>query len=161
MSKTIEQWFEEYGESHQNPTNKRIHFVCVPTIFFSLIGLFSYVSISSLTDNLNSGYAFFISLASVIIILILVFYIRLSLSIAIGMLIVSLISLLFNYLIYTSGIIPLWLFSSIIFVLAWFGQFYGHKVEGKKPSFFTDVQFLLIGPAWILSFVYKKTGLKL
>ena len=55
-----------------------------------------------------------------------------------------------------SGIIPLWLFSVIIFVLAWVGQFYGHKIEGKKPSFLKDLQFLMIGPAWLMSFIYKK-----
>jgi uncharacterized membrane protein YGL010W len=56
--------------------------------------------------------------------------------------------------------IPLWLFCVIVFVTAWIGQFYGHKVEGKKPSFFKDLQFLLIGPAWLMSFVYKKMGIK-
>lgn len=36
-----------------------------------------------------------------------------------------------------------------LFILAWIGQFYGHHVEGKKPSFFQDLQFLLIGPLWV------------
>jgi uncharacterized membrane protein YGL010W len=54
---------------------------------------------------------------------------------------------------------PLWAISLIIFVLAWFGQFYGHKVEGKKPSFFKDLQFLLIGPAWLMHFIYKRLGI--
>ncbi|MCH8169679.1 MAG: DUF962 domain-containing protein [Bacteroidetes bacterium] len=161
MSKTIDQWFSEYAESHQNKTNKRIHFICVPTIFFSIIGLLSLVPVTSLTRDINSDYSFFINLASLVIILIFIFYIRLSFSIAIGMLLVSIISLWLNFLIYSSGIIPLWLFSVIIFVLAWIGQFYGHNVEGKKPSFFKDLQFLLIGPAWILSFVYKRLGIKL
>ena len=55
---------------------------------------------------------------------------------------------------------PLWKTSIIIFVFAWIGQFIGHKIEGKKPSFFKDIQFLLIGPLWLLSFVYKKLGIK-
>ena len=55
---------------------------------------------------------------------------------------------------------PLWIFSVIIFVIAWIGQFIGHKIEGKKPSFIEDLQFLLIGPAWLLSFIYKKIGIK-
>ena len=156
MSKSIDQWFSEYAESHQNKTNKRIHFICVPTIFFSIIGLLSLVPVTSLTRDINSDYIFFINLASPVIILIFIFYIRLSLSIAIGMLLVSIISLWLNFLIYSSGIIPLWLFSVIIFVLALIGQFYGHNLEGKKPSFFKDLQFLLIGPAWILSFAYKR-----
>lgn len=36
-----------------------------------------------------------------------------------------------------------------IFILAWIGQFIGHKIEGKRPSFFKDIQFLLIGPLWV------------
>ena len=54
---------------------------------------------------------------------------------------------------------PLWQFALIVFVVAWIGQFWGHKVEGKKPSFFKDVQFLLIGPAWLMHFIYRKMGL--
>jgi uncharacterized membrane protein YGL010W len=55
--------------------------------------------------------------------------------------------------------IPLWQLSLIIFVVAWIFQFYGHKIEGKKPSFLKDLQFLLIGPAWLMHFIYKKLGL--
>jgi uncharacterized membrane protein YGL010W len=56
--------------------------------------------------------------------------------------------------------LPLWITSIIIFALAWVGQFYGHAVEGKKPSFLKDVQFLMIGPAWVLAFLYRKLGIK-
>ena len=55
---------------------------------------------------------------------------------------------------------PLWQVALVLFVLAWIGQFIGHKVEGKKPSFFKDLQFLLIGPAWLMSFVYRAAGLR-
>ena len=54
---------------------------------------------------------------------------------------------------------PLWAVSIGIFVLARMGQFYGHKLEGAKPSFFKDLQFLMIGPAWVISFLYKKFGI--
>ena len=54
---------------------------------------------------------------------------------------------------------PLWVISLIIFFVAWVGQFYGHKVEGKKPSFLKDIQFLLIGPAWLMHFIYKRLGI--
>ena len=48
-----------------------------------------------------------------------------------------------------------------IFIFSWAGQFIGHKIEGKKPSFLKDIQFLLIGPAWLLSFIYKKINISL
>ena len=41
-------------------------------------------------------------------------------------------------------------FYFVVFVVTWIGQFVGHKIEGKKPSFFEDLQFLLIGPAWVV-----------
>ena len=55
----------------------------------------------------------------------------------------------------------IWKLSMLIFIFACIGQFIGHKIEGQKPSFFEDIQFLLIGPAWLLSFIYKKLGVPL
>ena len=56
--------------------------------------------------------------------------------------------------------VHLFIFLSI-FIIAWIGQFIGHKIEGKKPAFFKDLQFLLIGPLWLLSFIYKKLNIKI
>ena len=55
---------------------------------------------------------------------------------------------------------PLWSIALTIFVGAWIGQFIGHKLEGKKPSFFNDLQFLMIGPAWLMGFIYRKLNIK-
>ena len=46
-----------------------------------------------------------------------------------------------------------------LFVIAWVGQFYGHKIEGKKPSFFDDLQFLLIGPLWVAEPWLRRQGI--
>lgn len=45
------------------------------------------------------------------------------------------------------------------FVLLWIAQFVGHKIEGKRPSFLADLQFLLIGPAWVLASLYRRLRL--
>ncbi|HWG31443.1 MAG TPA: Mpo1-like protein, partial [Steroidobacteraceae bacterium] len=55
---------------------------------------------------------------------------------------------------------PLWITSLTVFVVAWIGQFVGHALEGKRPSFFKDVQFLLIGPLWLLASAYRRLGLR-
>ncbi|MEJ1960555.1 MAG: Mpo1-like protein [Gammaproteobacteria bacterium] len=49
--------------------------------------------------------------------------------------------------------------SLAIFVTAWIGQFIGHALEGKQPSFFKDVQFLLIGPLWLVAALYRRLGI--
>ncbi len=139
--KTIEQWFSEYGESHQNLTNKRIHWVCVPAILFSIVGLLWAI------DPLYAGLAIAISL---------LFYFSLSVPLSLAMIIVFCLSAaiaksLGEYLLPTS---------TSIFVTAWIFQFIGHRSEGKKPSFFKDIQFLLIGPLWCLGFLFQKLNLR-
>ncbi len=153
--KSVDQWLDEYGQSHQNPTNKTIHWICVPLITFSLLGMLWDIPF----PLLFSGFPY-LNLATIFMLIALLFYIRLSLVLSLGMAILS-VAMVFGLLqIQALGILPLWQISLLIFVLAWIGQFIGHKVEGKKPSFFKDVQFLLIGPIWLLSFVFKKINLK-
>jgi uncharacterized membrane protein YGL010W len=97
--------------------------------------------------------------AAVVLALALIYYITLSIPLTIGMFLFALACLFFINQLVLLNIAPLWLVSLGIFVAAWIGQFYGHKVEGKKPSFFKDVQFLMIGPAWLMHFIYKKIGI--
>ena len=151
----IDQLLSEYGESHQNVTNKTIHWICVPLIFFSIVGLIASIP-SGLVQDLFGSY---FNWATVAMILVLVYYVSLSPSLSVGMALFTFACLYLTKTIALSGIAPLWLVCILIFVLAWIGQFYGHKVEGKKPSFFKDLQFLLIGPAWLMHFIYKKLGI--
>ena len=152
----IDQLLSEYGESHQNATNKAIHWICVPLIFFSIMALIAAIP-NDLLINISGSPM--LNWASVVLLLIMIYYVSLSVSLSIGMLIFSLICLAAIRVLISAFATPLWLIALVIFVLAWVGQFYGHKVEGKKPSFFKDLQFLLIGPAWLMHFIYKKIGI--
>ena len=95
----------------------------------------------------------------VVLALITIYYISLSKTLWIGLLLFALLCLWLCQMIEQADFIQPWLLYLVIFVVAWIGQFYGHKVEGKKPSFFKDIQFLMIGPAWLMSFIYKKLGI--
>ena len=149
--RNIHDWLDAYGESHQNLTNKKIHWICVPLIMITLLGLLSLIEFKDYNINLS---VFLIVLA-------IIFYIRLSISITLGMSLLSALCIqLINFLENNYNSFELLIFYIIIFVLAWIGQFIGHKIEGKKPSFFEDIQFLLIGPAWLLSFIYQKIGIR-
>ncbi|MEP7233239.1 MAG: Mpo1-like protein [Ginsengibacter sp.] len=153
--RTVNQWLDEYGESHRNETNKLIHWFCVPSIFFSITGLLYSIKFPfQLTENLR------LNVAMIVLLLAVIYYFTLSVSLGFGMLLFGVFCLAICYLIETYLPLSLWLFCLIVFIAAWIGQFYGHKVEGKKPSFFKDLQFLLIGPMWLMSFIYKKVGVK-
>ena len=130
LMRNLQQWLDEYSESHRNMTNKRIHWLCVPAILFSLVGMSWHLS-TVMTIALIG--------------LTLLFYARLSLPLLMAMSILMLIMVLMvSWLPVGAG------FFVGLFVVAWIGQFYGHKVEGKKPSFFKDLQFLLVGPVWCM-----------
>ena len=152
--RTVDQWLQEYGESHQNETNKSIHWICVPAIFLSITGLLYSIKLPWHWDALQ------LNVAMIVVLLVTIYYLRLSTALGVGMLLFGVACLLLCYLIEIYIPLSLWLVCLIIFALAWVGQFYGHHVEGKKPSFLKDVQFLLIGPMWLMSFVYKKMGIR-
>ena len=143
--KSMQTWLDEYGDSHQNPVNKKIHWFCVPLIMLSLLGLLWPIKLPLLIVSK------YFNCATLLIALVSIYYFRLSLSMGIGMLFISLIMLYSIFYINQIGI-SIYI---MIFILSWVGQFIGHKIEGKKPSFFQDLQFLLIGPLWILSQLYK------
>lgn len=152
--------FDEYALSHQHPSNKLIHWVCVPLIIFSLIGLVWSIPFPHL--EFLGRYNGFVNWASFLIAFSGYYYYRLSPVLSYMMILLVFILAL--------GIVQLekweiaggpavWLVCAVIFMLSWAGQFIGHKIEGRKPSFLQDVKFLLIGPIWLLHFICKKTGL--
>jgi uncharacterized membrane protein YGL010W len=139
MMKTLAAWLDEYSESHQNPTNKKIHWLCVPVISFTVLAL---------AYSLHYGVALAAIAASIW------FYAQLSKSLAVGMLAMTVVMLAI------AAVLPNLVWWAVgLFVVAWIGQFIGHHIEGKKPSFFKDLQFLLIGPAWCMDALYKKVGI--
>lgn len=155
--KSIQQWLSEYGESHQNPTNKLIHWICVPTIYFTIIGL-----LYSIPSTLGYIGPIQINIGSIVAVLVFMYYCLLSVKVALGMLIFTVLCLFTSEWIFqiSGGSGGLAITCLILFVIAWIFQFYGHNVEGKKPSFLKDLQYLMIGPAWVITFILNKLGVQ-
>lgn len=134
----IESYLREYQESHQNPLNVKIHNICVPLIMWSL-----FVFLTAFTFKIAE-----ISIPfSTLLLLAVAFFYG-----AVAPWPLTLIMLLISVgMMATTFVLPHPREASVvIFILSWIGQFYGHKVEGKKPSFFKDILFLLVGPSWVL-----------
>ncbi|MCA4777845.1 Mpo1 family 2-hydroxy fatty acid dioxygenase [Empedobacter stercoris] len=153
----IEQLFSEYGESHQNATNKLIHWICVPLIFWTILGFISYIP----TPHFYIPAFGYISIASIIaLIIVSIFYFRLSFVVSFIMIFVMLIMEFFISQCNLQFGIKSWTVYLAVFIITWILQFVGHKIEGKKPSFLKDLQFLLVGPIWLLGFILRKIGVK-
>ncbi len=153
--RTMQQWLDEYGESHRHPTNKSIHWICVPAILFSVLGLLWLVPVPSGMAALGA----WVNWATLVVALAVIYYLVLSPALAVGMAAIVLLMLGAIGWLATAPAFPPWTLFAGIFVVAWIGQFIGHKIEGRKPSFFKDVQFLLIGPAWLLADLYRHLGI--
>jgi uncharacterized membrane protein YGL010W len=152
--KSADTWFAEYGESHQDHTNELIHWVCVPVIFACVLGFIWAIPVPPLWEDRMPWFNW----ALVAIALSWTFYAWLSPALSAGML--FFMAMCYFALVMIDKLVPwpLWKVCAVGFAVAWIGQFIGHTIEGRKPSFFKDVVFLLIGPAWLMSFVYKKIG---
>ena len=135
----VDRLIGHYAESHRHPSNVLIHWICVPIIVWCTLTLFWVIH-----PYLAAG-------ASALAI---VYYARLSLPFTLVMAAFAVACLASLTVLPHAGWIAL-----ALFVVTWVFQFIGHKIEGKKPSFFKDVQFLLIGPAWLLHFLYRKVGI--
>ncbi|MBB5390862.1 MULTISPECIES: DUF962 domain-containing protein [unclassified Herbaspirillum] len=138
----IDQLLSRYAESHRHPLNERIHCVCVPAIVLSLLGL---------CWTLSPAVALVAAAAA------LAYYLSLSPPLAAGMLAMTAVMLVILARLPAGAVLPL---SAAVFVIAWIGQFVGHKIEGKKPSFFEDVRFLLIGPLFVLGVLYRRWNIR-
>jgi uncharacterized membrane protein YGL010W len=140
-ARRVDQLLAHYAESHRNPRNELIHFVAIPLIMLSLVGLLFAA---------HPWAAYLFVAAS------MVYYARLSMVFLLSMALLSAIAI---GLVHAMGdkVLPI---SVAIFVGAWIAQFVGHKIEGKKPSFFEDLQYLWVGPLFVLSKLFGKLGIR-
>lgn len=140
-ARKVDRLLSHYGSSHTHPVNELIHFVAIPLIMLSLCGLMFAI---------HPWVAYAFIAAS------MVYYLRLSVVFFISMVIWSLAIIA---LVHAMGSKVL-ILSVAMFIGAWIIQFVGHKIEGKKPSFFEDIQYLWVGPLFVLSKLFVKLGIK-
>jgi uncharacterized membrane protein YGL010W len=153
---TADQLLDEYGSSHLNKTNKIIHWICVPPIVWTVVALLWSLPFPGELTVMGIP----VNWAVIAMILLQIYYFKLSTPLALGFLLVNAALLFLTAYIQGISPWPLWQVALVVFVLAWIGQFIGHIFEGKRPSFFKDLQFLLIGPVWLRAALYRPAGVK-
>jgi len=148
----IDRWFASYSGDHRNPTNQLIHVVCVPAIVWSIIALLWCIPAPGTLFRPGFWAALAMFAATL-------FYYRHSRQLGLGMLAMFVLMASLSFAVFNAfGRTTLLWSALVVFVVAWIGQFVGHRIEGRKPSFLTDLTYLLIGPAWVLAKLYRKFG---
>lgn len=151
-ARPIDRWFSSYSADHRNATNQLIHVVCVPAIAWSVIALLWCIPVPGTLFRPGFWAALAMFAATL-------FYYRHSRRLGLGMLTMFVMMALLSFAIFNALGMRTLLWSGVaVFVVAWIGQFVGHRIEGRRPSFLTDLTYLLIGPAWVLSKLYRRLG---
>jgi uncharacterized membrane protein YGL010W len=156
MGARLDGLLTEYGDSHQDLRNKALHWICVPVIVWTVVALLWSLPFPAFAQGLS----FPLNWAIVVLLLAQLYWFSLSWKLGLGLLLYNLCMIQVTVVVEHAAPWPLWQVAAVLFVLAWIGQFVGHLIEGKRPSFFKDLQFLLIGPAWLLAALYRLAGLR-
>jgi len=152
--RTMQDWIDSYSADHRNPTNQLFHWLCVPPIVWSVVALLWAVPVPASLARPGAW-------AVLVMVLAFYWYWRRSHRLAAGLLAVfALFGLLAHVLYNQLGAAMLCYVAVGVFVLAWIGQFIGHHYEGRRPSFLTDLSYLLIGPAWLMAKALRKFGVR-
>jgi uncharacterized membrane protein YGL010W len=152
--RTMQSWLDGYSRDHQNPTNQVFHWICVPPIVWSVIALLWAIPVPA--SFARPG-----ACAVAVMVLAFYWYWKHSHRLALALLLVfAVLGVITNLLYYRLGAAQLCYLAIGVFVVAWIGQFIGHKFEGHKPSFLTDLSYLLIGPAWLMAKLLHRMGFK-
>lgn len=152
--RTIHEWFGRYSSDHANATNRAIHWVCVPVILWCVVALLWLVPVPPAIGR--AGFWAFVAMFFAFL-----FYYRLSRAIGLGMAAVFIAcGLIAEGALRALGPQDLLWLATGLFVVAWIGQFVGHLIEGRRPSFFTDLAYLLIGPAWLTGKLMRRAGIQ-
>ncbi|MGN6330016.1 MAG: DUF962 domain-containing protein [Rhodanobacter sp.] len=152
--RTMQDWLDSYSRDHQNPTNQVFHWLCVPPIVWSVIALLWTIPVPASFARPGAW-------SVLVMVLAFYWYWKRSHRLALGLLLAfALLGLFTNLLYYRLGAMTLCYVAIAVFVVAWIGQFIGHQYEGRRPSFLTDLSYLLIGPAWLMAKLLRKLGFK-
>lgn len=150
----VDRWLGNYAEDHRNSTNVLIHWICVPAILWTVVAALWVIPVPPILGRtgLWAGMAMFLAT---------LFYLRLSRTLGLAMFLVFVVLGVITELLYRElGPANLLYLAIGVFVAAWIAQFIGHHIEGKRPSFLTDLAYLLIGPAWIVAKLLRRAGIR-
>jgi uncharacterized membrane protein YGL010W len=154
-TRPIDRWFDRYSGDHRNAINQRIHVVAVPAILWSVIALLWCIPVPP------GGWFKPGIFAALAILGAWMFYYRASRVLGFGMLAMLVAMAALTWWLHAAfGTRMLSWLAVGVFVVAWIAQFVGHKIEGRKPSFLTDLTYLLIGPAWVLAKGLRALGVR-
>jgi len=147
-------WLLRYEQNHSELNNPWVYWAAVPMVVTGTVGLLWALPIPAefyeISPLLNWGSAFLMAAT--------IYYFIISLSIAIGML-PFLLGLAALQLWLTASNYPALGVSIGLVVAGTVGLALGRRGTGGLRAVLQDLQLMMIGPAWLLSVIYRRFGI--
>ncbi len=154
MKQSIQDWLDSYSADHQHPTNRLLHWICVPLITWCVIAALWSVPVPGMVGRRGFW-------AAMAMVMAFAWYWKHSHRLGAALLLAFVaMGALSELLALRLGVVNLRYVVLVVFVVAWIGQFVGHRIEGRRPSFLTDLSYLLIGPAWLMVKLLRRLGME-
>lgn len=143
--KTLVEQMSVYAAYHRDPTNKAIHFLFVPLIIWSAMGLLVQLG------GLRLG-ALEVTLAHAIAVVLLAYYMRLDFQLGVAMV------FLFTFLLVTVLQVDAalgassWMLFAAVFVGSWVAQAVGHSAfEHRRPALADNLFQVFVAPIFVVA----------
>lgn len=148
--KTLVEQMSVYAAYHRDPTNKAIHFLFVPLIIWSAMGLL--IQAGSVTLG-----ALEVTLAHAVALVLLAYYLRLDFALGVAMV------FLFTFLLVTALEVDeflgpaadggqAWMLFAAVFAGSWIAQVIGHSAfEHRKPALVDNVFQVFVAPIFVMA----------
>mgnify|MGYP001816964152 CR=1 FL=1 len=147
-------WLTKYAESHANLTSPIVYWAAVPLVVLGTVGLLWTLPVPDRFQDISP----LINWGSLFLMAATVYYFIISVPLAIGMLpfVVGIASLL-SWLEW-SEYSPVRVSSGML-IAGIAGLLLGRRGKGVLRQVAQDLQLMMIGPAWLLSVLYRRMGI--
>ena len=147
----IDSWLQRYEDTHQDLRNPVVYWAAVPMVVVGTVGILWDLPVppefTGISPLLNWGSAFLMATT--------IYYFIISLALAIGMLPFVLgIASLHEWL--ATSAVPHAGLSIALLVAGTVGLVLGRLGKGCLKGVIEDFQLMMIGPAWLLSVIYRR-----
>lgn len=153
MSETHD-WLKRYEDSHLELRYPMLYWAAVPMVVLGTVGVLWTLPVPGefyeISPLLNWGSAFLMAAA--------VYYFIISVPLAIGMLPFTLGVAAWQHWLETSDFSPLRVSAGLL-LAGIIGLWLGRRRQWSVGPLLQDLQMMMIGPAWLLSVLYRRIGI--
>ena len=148
-----DEWADRYGALRTSGPTAANAWLGIPLVLMALLGMLWSIPMPDALSQPSAA----INAATMWVMASFVYYCILSIRIALGSLLLLVVLMLPSAWLERAGL-PIWPFASALFAPAFAWQLVETRRATGKLRIFANMQYLMLGPVWLLRAVYRRAG---